>query len=96
MKLSDLALVRIDLPEAHFWIIRSHDLKTIGKPVREHASDYIGVLVVREDVLNPEYLFYMVDHLWRSGAFAPLARGSLKLVHLPVDAIAGLRLHLTE
>ncbi|MEN4600785.1 hypothetical protein ABEG75_22805 [Pantoea agglomerans] len=87
MKLSDLATIRTNFPEADFWMVRRGSLKTCGQPVREYNSEHIGVKVVRTDILLPDYLYYCMSHLHSSGVWEPLTNGSLSLVNIRVSDV---------
>lgn len=64
MKLGDLCTVSRGFAGADFWL----DHKT-GKPTKEFAERLIGIRVERKDILVPQYLFYVMEHLSNSGMF---------------------------
>ena len=38
MRLSDVATIRTNFPEAHFWLVRRGSAERCGEPVREFAT----------------------------------------------------------
>ncbi|MGC1014389.1 hypothetical protein [Pantoea agglomerans] len=87
MKLSDLATIRTDFPDADFWLVRRGSLKTCGQPVRDFNPEHIGVKVVRTDLLLPDYLFYCMQHLHTSKVWEPTATGTLSLVNIRISDV---------
>lgn len=87
MKLSDLATIRTNFPEADFWLVRRGSLKTCGQPVREFNPEHIGVKVQRTDILLPDYLYYCLMHIHSSKMWEPLATGTLSLVNIRVSDV---------
>lgn len=65
MKLGELCTIKKRLPDADFWL----DEKT-GQPTKEFREERIGVRVDKKDVLVPQYLFYVVQHLVNEGLFS--------------------------
>ena len=94
MRISDLAEVKISFEEADFWVIRSHDVEMVGHPVRIFQEDYIGIKVVRTDIVIPSYLFYAFAHLHSKGVFKLIAHGTTKRVHIRVEDIKNIPLVL--
>ncbi|MBE5254667.1 hypothetical protein [Mixta mediterraneensis] len=92
MKLSDLATIRTNFPEADFWLVRRGSLKTCGQPVREFNPEHIGVKVERTDLLLPDYLYYCMQHLHTSRVWEPLATGTLSLVNIRVSDVGNIAL----
>ena len=80
------------MPDADFWLIRKGSDKTVGKPVKEFDPSRIGVKVVRTDVLDPKYLYYVMMNLHNQGMFARLANGTTNLVNITVNDIANIPL----
>lgn len=87
MRLKDIAEVKTNFPDADFWLQRKGSIETVGKPTKTFSPENIGIKVVRTDVVDPNYLKYVFDYLFNSGAFKPLAKGTLNLQHLPLNAI---------
>lgn len=90
--LGDLAEIRTDFPEADFWLIRVHDEKTVGKPVKEFAPNRIGIKVTATDVLDPNYLRYAMEHLWMKGFFRELATGTTNKVNIKTKDVKSIRM----
>lgn len=87
MKLSDLATIRTNFPDADFWLVRRGSLKTCGQPVRDFNPEHIGVKVVRTDLLLPDYLYYCMQHLHTSKIWEPMATGTLNLVNIGISDV---------
>jgi len=87
MKLSDLATIRTNFPDADFWLVRRGSLKTCGQPVRDFNPEHIGVKVVRTDLLLPDYLYYCMQHLHTSKVWEPMATGTLSLVNIGISDV---------
>ncbi|HCI4281968.1 TPA: hypothetical protein NO555_005353 [Klebsiella variicola subsp. variicola] len=90
MKLSDLATIRTNFPEADFWLIRRGSLKTCGQPVRDFNPEHIGVKVDRTDLLLPDYLYYSLMHLHSIKVWEQLATGTLSLVNIKVSDVRNI------
>jgi len=91
-RLKDLAKIATNMPDADFWLIRKGSDKTVGKPVKEFDPSRIGIKVVRTDVLDPNYLYYVMMHLHNQGQFARIANGTTNLVNITVNDIANIPL----
>jgi hypothetical protein len=89
-KLKDLASIATNMPNADFWLIRKGSDKTVGKPVKEFEPQRIGVKVVRTDILDPNYLYYMMMNLHNKGYFASIANGTTNLVNIKVSDVANV------
>ena len=96
VRLKDLATVSTDSPEADFWIIRKGSEKTVGTPVKQYQPQYIGVKVVKTNVLEPNYLYYMIMHLHNQGYFKSRAIGITNLVNIRVANVADISFGLQE
>ncbi|MFP3852453.1 hypothetical protein [Pseudomonas sp. W5-01] len=92
MRLSDVATIRTDFPEAHFWITRRGSADRCGAPVREFNPEHIGILVNRVDILLPDFLFYSLVHVHQSGYWKRLATGTLSLVNIRVSDVQRIEL----
>ena len=90
MRLKDLCEFKTDFPEADFWLVRKGDISTVGKPTKEFNPENIGVKVIREDILNSDYLFYVFIYLQQSGQLSSLAEGSLNLKHIKISDIKNI------
>lgn len=92
MKLSDVATIRVNYPEAHFWIVRRGSVENCGKPVRVFNPEHIGIQVHRLDLLLPDYLFYALMHLHSIGSWKKIATGTLSLVNIRVSDVRSIEL----
>lgn len=92
MKLSDVATIRTDFPEAHFWIVRRGSAERCGEPVRVFNPEHIGIRVNRTDLLLPDYLFYALLHMHQSGQWKAIATGTLSLVNIRVSDVRQIEL----
>jgi hypothetical protein len=91
-RLKDLAKIATNMPDADFWLVRKGSDKTVGKPVKEFDPSRIGVKVVRTDVIDPNYLYYVMMNLHNQGQFARLSNGTTNLVNITVNDIANILL----
>jgi hypothetical protein len=92
MRLSDLADIATNQPEANFWLIRRGSEKEVGRPVDEYDPERIGVRVTRTDILLPRYLFYVFMDLHARGYWIPRAHGTTRLVNIKVSDVKNLAL----
>ncbi|EEE2004496.1 hypothetical protein CI266_004930 [Salmonella enterica subsp. enterica serovar Kotte] len=92
MKLSDVATIKTNFPEADFWIVRRGSLKTVGKPEKVFNSEYIGIQITRRDILLPDYLYYCLIHLHQQNIWKGIATGSLALVNIRVSDVKEITL----
>jgi hypothetical protein len=92
MKLAAMATIRTNFPEAHFWIIRRGSAGSCGEPVRVFNPEHIGIRIERTDLLLPDYLFYALTHVHKSGHWAQLATGTLSLVNIRVSDVRSIEL----
>ena len=87
MRLSDVATIRTNYPEAHFWLVRRGSAERCGEPVREFNPEHIGIRVNRIDILLPDYLFYALVHIHQVGYWKTIATGTLSLVNIRVSDV---------
>ena len=92
MRLSDLADIATNQPEADFWLIRRGSEREVGRPVEEYDPGRIGVRVTRTDILLPRYLSYVFMDLHARGYWIPRAHGTLRLVNIKVADVKHLEL----
>lgn len=92
MRLSDVATIRTDFPEAHFWIVRRGSVERCGEPVRVFNPEHIGIRVDRTDILLPDYLFYALMHIHQGGHWQQIATGTLSLVNIRVSDVRRIEL----
>ena len=89
-KLSKFCDIRLDFPDADFWLIRKHSADKIGSPVKEYNPDYIGIKVTDTDVLDSKYLFYVMQWLYGQGYWRSKARGVTQLVGIKTEDVKNL------
>ncbi|AAZ38110.1 Orf9 [Pseudomonas syringae pv. pisi] len=92
MKLTAVATIRTNFPEAHFWIVRRGSAEHCGEAVREFNPEHIGIRIDRTDLLLPDYLFYALTHVHQSGHWKQLATGTLSLVNIRVSDVRSIEL----
>ncbi|WP_080762329.1 hypothetical protein [Chromobacterium violaceum] len=95
MKLSQLATIRTNYPEAHFWIIRRSSAEHVGKPVREFNPEHIGIRITALNLLLPDYLYYAMVHIHHIEYWKALATGTLDLVNIRVSDVRNIELSPT-
>lgn len=85
--INDLLVVKSNMDDADFYLQPSGDIKDIGRVVKVPSSKkYIGIKVKRKDLLDPEYFYYMVMHLYNTDIFKSYAQGTA-LQHLNVSDV---------
>ncbi|MNF91200.1 hypothetical protein D3C84_737930 [compost metagenome] len=92
MKLSDVATIRTNFPEAHFWMVRRGSADRCGEPTRVFNPEHIGVRVERIDLLLPDYLFYCLAAIHQRGDWQRVATGTLSLVNIRVQDVRRIEL----
>lgn len=87
---------------ADFYVQRSGTEGNVGRPFREafpespggarrgpgDPRNHIGVTVLRLDLLDPGFLFYVAEYAWRSRIYQRLCHGTLTLQHLRLRDVA--------
>ena len=86
-QLGDLVNMQLGMEDADFWVEYRGSIDTIGRPSKQYGPKKLGIKVVRTDVLDPRYLYYVFEHLFNQGKFRPFAKGATNLVNLRVDDI---------
>lgn len=92
MELKDIATIKIGLTQADFWIIRRGDIKQVGKPSRNFNPESIGIKVEKNEIVNPDFLFYALLNLYNQGFWQSKACGSLSLVNIKIEDVKKIRL----
>ena len=92
MKLSEVATIRTNFPEAHFWLVRRGSAARCGEPTRVFNPEHIGVRVERIDLLLPDYLFYCFAAIHQRGNWQQVATGTLSLVNIRVSDVRQIEL----
>jgi len=92
LRLKYVCDIKTNFPEADFWLIRKGDEKTVGKPVEKFEPQYIGIKVLRTDILFPKYLYYIFVHLQESGQLIQYTKGVLNLKHIIIDDIKNIKI----
>lgn len=91
MTIGDLCEFKTNFPEADFWLIRKGSEEKVGKPTKEFDSEHIGVKIIRTDIIDPQYLYYVFMHFQQSGKFINFAHGSLRLKHISIRDIKNIQ-----
>lgn len=76
MTLGDFCDIKVNFPEADFWIISKGDKDTFGKPTETFNPDYIGVKVTRTDMIFPKFLYYIFLNYFTQGVLRNLGNGT--------------------
>lgn len=92
MRLSEVATIRTNFPEAHFWIVRRSSVARCGEPTREFNPEHIGIRVERIDLLLPDFLFYSLVAIHQAGNWERVATGTLSLVNIRVSDVRRIEL----
>ena len=91
-RLGDLIEAKIGLEDADFYIVRRGTPDAVGRPTKDYNPEHIGIRVTRTDVLLPQYLFYLMQHLHGQGHFRRVAKGTTALVGIRVGDITHIQL----
>ena len=87
-----LCEVRVNFPDADFWIVRRGTPEAVGAVTTEFSREHIGVRVLAPEVLLPGYLKYFMQYQHSRGFFRQRAIGSLRLVNIRLEDVrAALR-----
>jgi hypothetical protein len=92
MKLKHIVDLKVNDPEADFWLIRKGSANKVGRPTREFSPEHIGVTIKRHDLVIPDYLFYVFEHLSNQGVFVSMARGTTNLQSISVNDLKNIPL----
>ena len=90
--LDELCTVKTNFKDADFWIVRNGDAKNVGKPTKTFSPEHIGIKVVKTDVVDPQYLFYVMLYAHGQGYFERLAHGVLKKQHITTDDVKNFKM----
>lgn len=96
LKLKVFAHIAIGLEDADFWLVRRGTPDTVGMPTKTFNKEAIGIKVIQTEILNPDYLFYMMQYIHSSGRWKALAHGATRLVGINVSDVANISLGLRE
>lgn len=91
-RLKDLCQVSLSFEDAHFWITRRGSDDTVGEVSKEYNPESYGIGVIRTDVIDPQYLYYAMQHLHSTGHWKQVARGVLQLVSIRKEDIENIQL----
>lgn len=96
MRLSDICSVRVNFLDADFWVIRVGSKEKVGMPVRSFHSERIGIKVIRNDLVIPDYLFYVFVHIHSQKYFEIFcAQGTLDLVYIKISSVKNIPILIT-
>ena len=91
MRLKDIAEIKVDFPDADFYITRRGSIDEVGNVSKEYDKYKFGVKVTSDQVL-PDYLYYVLKLYHDNGVWRRVATGSLRLVNLRKSDIENLKL----
>ena len=92
MKLKQIVDLKVNDPDANFWLIRKGSANKVGRPTREYSSEHIGVSVTRPDLVLADYLFYVFEFMANNGVFTQLAQGTTGLKSISVKDLKNIPL----
>lgn len=97
MILSDVCAIKVNFPEADFWIIRVGSAEKVGMPIKTFHCERIGIKVLKTDLLLPKYLFYVCLNLHQQRYFEIFcAQGTLQLVYIKLSHIKNLTVNFSS
>lgn len=88
--LGDLISISTGQEDADLYVIRRGSLKSVGKPTKEYNKVAYGITIKDRDLLDPQYLYYMLMYVHSSGYFKSKAKGSTNLVNITKDDILNI------
>jgi hypothetical protein len=86
-QLGDIVDIRLGMQDADFWIEYRGSADALGRPGNEYGPKKLGIKVVRTDIVDPKYLYYVFMNLHQRGMFKSMGAGATGLVNLRVDDI---------
>lgn len=92
MRLKDVCEIKLNFPTADFWLVRKGSESEVGKPTREYNSENIGIKVTNEDILVPDYLYYVMTYFHSMGYFSKLSHGTLSLKNIRTEDVKNIKL----
>lgn len=92
MRLKDIAEIKVNFPDADFWLVRRGSNNTVGQPVNEFNPEHIGIKIVNPDLLFPRYLFYCLEAAHANGEWKNLAHGTTQLVNIRTSDVRDIEL----
>lgn len=92
MRLKDVCEIKLNFPEADFWLIRKGSEKEVGKPTKEFSSENIGIKVIDENILVPDYLYYVMTYFHSAGYFNGISNGTLSLKNIRTEDVKNIKL----
>lgn len=94
MKIGDICEFKLNCPDCDFWMVRKGTEKAVGKPTKTFSPDYIGVKVIKKELITPEYLYYYIDYLNMIGIFQQLSTGITNLKHIKLSEIKDIPIQM--
>jgi hypothetical protein len=82
MKLGDLCEVKINFPDADFWIQRRGTPENVGRVKTEFNKEDIGIKVKDPTVLLPRFLQYAMMNIYNKGYYRDKMQGMTALQHI--------------
>lgn len=91
-RLGDFITAKTNDRDADFWIVRRSSADLVGEPKKEFDPERIGIKVVNTEALLPDYLYYVMQHLWMTGRWRSIATGTTRLVSIKTGDILNIPL----
>ena len=71
MVLSDLCEIKKNFIDADFWI-KKNEKDSLDVVTKQYNEEYIGIKVVRTDLILPDFLYYVMVYYQNKGIFRNL------------------------
>lgn len=71
MVLSDLCEIKKNFIDADFWI-KKNEKDSFDVVTKQYNEEYIGIKVVRTDLILPDFLYYVMVYYQNKGIFRKL------------------------
>ena len=110
LKLKDVAIVKLNYPDADFWIQTRGSRKTVGTVRREYGTNEygkaavygtskdIGIKVKPEflDRIDPVYLSYVFDYYHQMRVWEMLANSGTVMWNIRIDSVKNIPIEFTQ
>lgn len=89
-KLGDLISISTGKDDADLYVTRRGSLESVGKPTKEYNKEAYGITIKDRELLDTQYLYYMLMYVHSSGYFKSKAKGTTNLVNITKDDILNI------
>jgi len=87
LTIRELVKIKQNDRKADFWIQRRGSKHLVGRPKSKYSKYDLGVTVIRKDVLDPTWLFYMTEYAHTMNLFHTASHGTLPLQNVTIPNV---------